>query len=246
MTKSADSAQRAQVQLSCFTCQNRDKDEWCALSLDDMSLLDKAKVTHTYEAGQVIYAQGDSCRGIYDVEGGTVAIRRTDSEGNSILVRLAHSGQTLGYRDYFGGREYTSSAEALRPTRVCHIASTAIRELLEHNPSLGLRFLERIAGDLETAEESLLQRSTLPIRTRLAHLLLTLKFRYGVAADDGTIQIKLPMQRQDMAALLGTRPETLARAFQSLRGDGVLLSSGRTVVIPDLDSLLDEIEPMGH
>ena len=113
-----------------------------------MSLLDKAKVTHTYESGQVIYAQGDSCRGIYDVEGGTVAIRRTDSEGNSILVRLAHSGQTLGYRDYFGGREYTSSAEALRPTRVCHIASTAIRELLEHNPSLGLRFLERIAGDL--------------------------------------------------------------------------------------------------
>jgi CRP/FNR family transcriptional regulator len=97
---------------------------------------------------------------------------------------------------------------------------------------------------LETAEESLLQRSTLPIRTRLAHLLLTLKFRYGVAQEDGTISIKLPMQRQDMAALLGTRPETLARAFQAMRNDGVLTSSGRTVIIPDLDGLLDEIEPM--
>jgi CRP/FNR family transcriptional regulator len=211
-----------------------------------MALLDKAKITHTYEPGQVVYSQGDPCKGIYDIESGTVAIRRTDRDGNSILVRLAHAGQTLGYRDYFGGSEYTSSAEALRPTRVCHVERNAIGELLEHNPALGLRFLERIAGDLETAEESLLQRSTLPIRTRLAHLLLTLKFRYGIAQDDGSISIKLPMQRQDMAALLGTRPETLARAFQAMRNDGVLYSSGRTVVIQDLDDLLDEIEPVAN
>ena len=245
MARTMDST-RAAHQLSCFTCQNRDKDEWCILSFEDMTLLDKAKVTQTFEPGQAIYVQGDPCKGIYDVESGTVAVRRTDREGNSILVRLAHAGQTLGYRDYFGGKEYTSGAEALRPTRVCHISSEAIRELLDHNPGLGLRFLERIAGDLETAEESLLQRSTLPIRTRLAHLLLTLKFRYGVAQADGSIAIKLPMQRQDMAALLGTRPETLARAFQAMRNDGVVNSSGRTVVIPDLDSLLDEIEPIAN
>jgi CRP/FNR family transcriptional regulator len=246
MAQATPPGQRAQPQLNCFTCQNRNKDEWCALSLEDMTLLDKAKITYTFEPGQTIYAQGDACRGIYDIESGTVAVRRTDADGNSILVRLAHAGQTLGYRDYFGGKEYTSSAEALRGTRVCHIASAAMRELLDHNPALGLRFLERIAADLDTAEESLLQRSTLPIRTRLAHLLLTLKFRYGVALEDGTIQIRLPMQRQDMAALLGTRPETLARAFQAMRNDGVLVSSGRTVTIPDLDGLLDEIEPIGN
>jgi CRP/FNR family transcriptional regulator len=242
MTKPNSPSHRANAQLSCFSCQNRDKDEWCKLSLDDLTLLDKAKITQEFQPGELIYAQGDTCRGIYDIEGGTVAVRRTDSDGNSILVRLAHSGQTLGYRDYFGGKDYNSSAEALRPTRICHIPAPAIRELLEHNPSVGLRFLERISLDLETAEESLLQRSTLPIRTRLAHLLLTLKFRYAEVAEDGTIVIKLPMQRQDMAALLGTRPETLARAFQALRQDGVLESSGRNVIIPDLDGLLDEIE----
>jgi len=180
---------RAAVLLSCFTCQNRDKDEWCALSLDDMTLLDKAKSTLEFQPGEVVHAQGGQCRGIYDIESGTVAIRRTDADGNSILVRLAHSGQTLGYRDYFGGSEYTSSAEALRPVRVCHIESGAIGELMQHDPALGLRFLERIASDLERAEGSLLQRPTLPIRTRLAHLLLTLKFRYGTVDEEGTIVI---------------------------------------------------------
>lgn len=244
MAKPLQPPRRVEIELNCFTCQNRDKGEWCTLNFDDLALLDQSKTTGIYEPGQIIFNQGDPCRGIYDIETGTVAIRRTDSEGNSILVRLAHAGQTLGYRDYFGGREYTSSAEALRKCTVCHIDSTALHELLEHNPSLGLRFLERIAEDLESVEESLLQRSTLPIRTRLAHLLLTLKFRYGDADNDGAIKIDLPMQRQDLAALLGTRPETLARAFKAMKMDGVLSSSGRMVTIPDLDSLLDEIEPM--
>ncbi len=244
MTKSLQPPRRAETELNCFTCQNREKGEWCSLNFEDLALLDKSKTTYTYETGQIIFNQGDPCRGIHDIETGTVAIRRTDGEGNSILVRLAHAGQTLGYRDYFGGKEYTSSAEALRKCTVCLIDSKALHDLLEHNPSLGLRFLERIAKDLESVEESLLQRSTLPIRTRLAHLLLTLKFRYGSADNDGAIKIDLPMQRQDLAALLGTRPETLARAFKAMKMDGVLSSSGRMVTIPDLDSLLDEIEPM--
>lgn len=246
MPKTFQPPHRAGEQLNCFTCQNRDKGEWCSLTMEDLALLDRAKSTFEYEPGQLIFAQGDPCRGIYDIESGTVAIRRTDADGNSILVRLAHSGQTLGYRDYFGGHDYTASAEALRTCRVCHIDSEAVRDLLAHNPSLGLRFLERIADDLETVEESLLQRSTLPIRTRLAHLLLTLKVRYGVGSDNGDIKIELPMQRQDLAALLGTRPETLARAFKSMRDDGVVVSSGRFVTIPDLDALLDEIEPMAN
>ena len=244
MTKTLQPPRRAETELNCFTCQNRDMREWCILSFEDLALLDKSKTTYTYEPGQIIFNQGDPCRGIHDIETGTIAIRRTNSEGNSTLVRLAHGGQTLGYRDYFGGKEYTSSAEALRKCTVCHIDSKALQDLLQHNPSLGLRFLERIADDLESVEESLLQRATLPIRTRLAHLLLTLKFRYGEADNDGTIKIDLPMQRQDLAALLATRPETLARAFKAMKVDGVLTSSGRTVTIPDLDNLLDEIEPM--
>ena len=82
------------------------------------------------------------------------------------------------------------------------------------------------------------------IHSGVAHLLLTLKFRYGEADNDGTIKIDLPMQRQELAALLATRPETLARAFKAMKTDGVLSSSGRIITIPDLDNLLDEIEPI--
>jgi CRP/FNR family transcriptional regulator len=212
------------------------------LDESDLELLNTAKVCQIYPAGQIIYHQGAPSRGIYCIESGTVAIRKTDAQGNSIMVRLAHSGQTLGYRDYFGGQGYTASAETLVPCTVCHIDSALVRKMLERNPSLGLQFLIHIAVDLENAEESILQQASLSVRTRLAHLLLTLKEHYAGVNDNGIIVMSLPMTRQDMAALLGTRPETIARTIHAMENDSVVSFSGRTVMIPNLDTLLDEIE----
>ncbi|MCH9047118.1 MAG: Crp/Fnr family transcriptional regulator [SAR324 cluster bacterium] len=232
--------------LSCFTCQSRSRSEWCVLSDEDLDLLDQAKVTKTYRPGQIIIAQGDPCRGIYCIESGTVALRKTDAEGNSALVRLAHAGQTFGYRTYFGRGEFTSSAEALEPCTICLIETPSLRRLLDHNPALGFKFLEHLAHDLANAEETILQNVSLPVRTRLAHLLLTLKDRYGSVDDAGTLVISLPMRRQDIADLLGTRAETIARTIRTLEQDQVANFSGRRVMIPDLDNLLDEIDPVDH
>jgi CRP/FNR family transcriptional regulator len=115
--------------------------------------------------------------------------------------------------------------------------------MLSHNPTLGLNFLTHLAEDLDSAEESILQNSSLSVRTRLVHLLLTLKDRFAGVTEDGTIELSLPLARQDLAALLGTRPETIARTIHALESDSVAMFSGRTVRIPDLDMLLNEIEP---
>jgi len=234
---------RISPSLSCFACQGRERNEWCALKDDDLELLNRSKITVNYRPGQDVYLQGNPCNGIYCIEDGTIAVRRMDVQGNSILIRLAHAGQTLGYRDFFGAQGHTASAEALTPARVCHVEGQALRNLLGHNPTLGLNFLAHLAEDLDHAEESILQNSALTVRTRLAHLLLTLKDRFADAHEDGTIVISLPLARQDLAALLGTRPETIARTIHALESDSVATFSGRTVRIPDLDLLLNEIEP---
>lgn len=231
--------------MSCFTCQSRKQAEWCVLCDDEIALLDQVKVPKTYRPGQIIFAQGDPCKAIYCVESGTIALRKMDADGNSVLVRLAHAGQTLGYRSYFGQKEYEASAEVLEPGTVCHIEASALRGLLEQNPSLGLRFLEHMAQDLAHAEETILHNVSLPVRIRLVHLLLTLKDRFGNVDGEGNIIISLPMRRRDIAALLGTRPETLARTIHALETDEIARFSGRQVMIPDLDNLLDEIEPLG-
>lgn len=230
-------------EVSCFTCQNRDKTEWCVLAEEDVRLLDDAKRIQTYPTGQTLFHQGENWEGLYCVESGTVALRLTDAQGNSILVRLAHAGETVGYRGFFGNGVYATSAEVIQPTTVCRVSGDSLRAALSHNPTLGLRFLTHLVKDLDQAEEALLHQSTLPVRVRVVHLLLSLKDRFGEVGDDGVLEIALPMARQDMAALLGARPETIARALHDLKADGVVQLEGRHALVPDLDLLLDEIEP---
>lgn len=227
----------------CFTCQWRDRSEWCVLDQADLSLLNSAKAVRTFQHGQNIYVQGDSADGVYCLEGGVVTLRRTDVNGNAMLVGMAHAGETIGYRDFFARGEYTATAQAVEPVRVCFLARETLDALLRRNPALGLRFLVRVSEDLNHTETMMLQNATLSVRTRMAHLLLSLKDRYGEVDDGGTLVIRLPLSRQDIASMLGTRPETISRAIHILEESEVAHFSGRQVHVPDLDVLLDEIEP---
>ena len=228
---------------NCFTCQWRQRSEWCVLARDDVQVLNEHKVTSTYGPGQFVFRQGEPCSGVYSIVSGAIAIRKTDPQGHAVLVRMRHGGETMGYRDFFAGEICTTSAEALEPSRVCFIDKRSVRALLDRNPALGLGFLQQMAGDLQEAEDALLMSASLTTRTRMAHLLLALKDRYATAQEDGTLTMRLPLSRQDIADMLGSRTETIARIIQAFEKDDVARFSGRNVVIPDLDLLLDEIEP---
>ena len=227
---------------NCFTCQTRERTEWCVLEDDELQRIDEAKKIHNIIPGEVLFHQGDSCSGIHCVESGLIGVRKIDAEGNSVLLGLAHPGDTLGYRYLLSNNDYQASAEALKPSTVCFIDQSAIRLLLGKNPSLGLRFLRRAAHDLSEAEDKFLQSVTLSVHARFAHLLLVLKDRYGSASDAEDISIDLPLSRQDMAALIGIRPETMSRTIKQFEKEGLAQFSGRRVHIPHLDKLMDALE----
>lgn len=227
---------------TCLTCQGRTRNEWCVLEGDDLGLLNQVKVCNAYQPGQTIFYQGNPCLGVYCVEEGTVAVRKTDASGRSVIVRMAHAGDTLGYRAFFAGEPYRASADALQASRVCFIDRAAVRRLLDRNPMVGYSFLKHMARDLEEAEEAKLHAAALPVRARLAHLLLMLRERFGQPLGTNGARIELPLSRQDIAAMIGTRPETVARAVRGFEDDGIANFQGREVLVPNLDGLLNELD----
>jgi CRP/FNR family transcriptional regulator len=208
----------------------------------ELRLLDSAKVCRAYRRGEIIFHEGDPCRGVYCVETGLVGIRKVDSEGNTALLeRMGFPGATLGYRPYLAGEPHRGSAEALENSVICFVDGVTVKRLLEHNPGLGLQFLERTARALGEAEEAYFQSLTLTARTRFAHLLVVLKERYGTTAEDGSLTLELPMARRDLAAMIGARPESMSRIIRKLNDDGIARFSGRTVEVPSVRRLIDEL-----
>jgi len=229
--------------VNCFTCQMRERAEWCVLSDAEIELLNKGRITKEYLPGEVIFHEGDPCRGVFCMETGMVGVRKSDADGNSVLLYLVTPGDTLGYRALLAGEDYRASAEALEPTRICVIDSATVRSLLEHNPALGLRYLKRVATSLGDAEEKILHNATLSVRARFAHLLMVLLDKYGQKNVQGPTEFELPLSRHDLASMIGTTPESMSRTIKKMESDGVAKFAGRSVHIPELESLIQEFEP---
>ena len=116
--------------------------------------------------------------------------------------------------------------------------------MVANSPELNLEFLKHISRDLGTAHDIILANTYQQVRTRLAHFLLSLKDRFGLEREHGEVVLELPMNRQDIADLLSTRPETIARTITALTKDGLVAFKGRKAVLLDLEALYQDSEAM--
>ncbi|MCB9558062.1 MAG: Crp/Fnr family transcriptional regulator [Deltaproteobacteria bacterium] len=229
---------------ACAQCDGFPRSEWSVLDAAGRALLQRSALCQAFDQGQTIFAQGDPCCGIHCVASGTVILRRRPVCGDALVLSIRHAGHTLGYRSFFARESHSSSAEAATPCQVCFVEQPAVDALINSQPALALAFLRRVASDLRSAEDARVV-SQRAVRCRLAALILSLRHEYGCVDDDGTLVVKLPICRRDLAASIAARPESVARALTQLVRDGVLEVDRRTLRITDLDALFDELSASG-
>jgi len=233
--------------VPCLGARIRAFTEWEALTADEIELFNRRVVCRDYKAGQIIFLQGDACKGLYFIESGLVAVRKIDDEGQSAIVRLSYQGDTLGYRPMLAEENHRATAEVIKEARICFVDAPTMQGLLRNNPMLGMRFLEHTAQALGEAEERLFQIAALSVRTRIIHFLVLLCDQYGTTTSDGTLFVELPMTQRDLAEMIGARPESVSRALRNIQNDGLMNLSGRTVRVDRLDRLIEELHnPVSH
>lgn len=237
-----DGACQRHGQNACRACHGLHHDEWGVLDERLRSRLNSARVPQRYRAGDVVFSEGEPCQGVHCVDRGLLALRKRDPSGRAVIVRLVPPGRTIGQRSFFGGEPRMATAIALVDSELCHVDASTVSSLLDESPALARRFLAQGARELREAEDAIVRTAHLPVRSRLAALLVELKDVLGSADEEGCISLHLPLTREQLAELLGARRETVARAMRALSDDDVASFQGRAVTIGDLDVLLDEVE----
>jgi CRP/FNR family transcriptional regulator len=226
---------------ACELCHLGERSVWHGLDSRARNLLAGKLTRREYGSGEVVIAQGEANDGVYCISSGTVAMRRLDGAGNSVLLCFGYPGDVIGYQAFLAGRPHQNSAEALGPTVTCRIGRATLTALLEAIPALGLRFLKRSIGEAEQAYDAIFRQSVLSNRHRLVHLLLAMVRRVGRSDGHDSREFELPVSRRDLASMIGARHETVSRIMSRLESDGVAYFSGRCVSIPSLDRLAAEL-----
>jgi CRP/FNR family transcriptional regulator len=190
-------------------------------------------MSRSFQRGEFIHRAGEHSSQLSIVHKGRVKIYRLSESGKEQVVRILTPGDFSGELAIFSDYCHETYAQALEPVDICFVRSSDLQALLLRHPSISLHVLTELARRLAKSEQQSTSIATEPVETRIALHLAHL------VEQQGTMSIKLPVSRKDLASFLGTTPESVSRRLADFEEAGwIRQRSPRRIDILDLDALL--------
>jgi CRP-like cAMP-binding protein len=223
---------------NCSLCHVNRKCIFKDLDSTDLEEIKKNATSHTYKKNQVIFLQGNEPHGLYCVSGGKVKIVITDIDGKEVILRLNTESDIMGHVALFSGELYRASAIALEDSDITFYKKDFIFRMSKIHSSIGLNILTQLSQSMGATEQSNANLVHKNVRERLAGLLLSLKVSYGRKEND-SIRLNIILTREEMATMIGTTCETLARLITEFRNEGIIKQEGKMIIILDEKKLVE-------
>lgn len=174
---------------------------------------------------EFIFMEGDPYVGLYLVLSGRVKVFKTNPEGKEQIIHLVGPREPFADVPLFTGGPYPVTAQALEDARLLFIPRQAFLDLLHGNPEICLRMLGAFAKRLRQLVNLVESLSLKEVTTRLARYLA------DEARNASHSTFHLPISKANLAAFLGTIPETLSRSLRDLEDNGIISVQGKQIVI---------------
>ena len=163
-----------------------------------------------YRKGEIVAASGHPLDHLIVVAHGRLNLVYSTASGREQTVRSLGPGEFLGEMALFYDAVLEGDVIAAEDSAVCVLPRKAVKEVLNH-PAALLRLVEEMARRLSQAEQLIADIGLKEVGQRLAAELVRL-----AQASPGNLSITVPMPWSQLAARLGTTPETLSRRLGSL------------------------------
>ena len=200
----------------------------------DLASLSLDRKVHLIRKKQDIYLEGDESTRLYFVQSGRVKTVKTNAGGKELLVGLHGPGEFFGYLPLLQHTPHGDSAIAVDESELLYIPKADFTELLLRNPEVGQQFVRLLAGQVSGQAELLLAMAYSSIRRRVADTLVQLhEQQVGTEAAAAGIQLT----RDDMAAMVGTAPESLSRTLNEFKHDGLIALTPNTIRVLEPEKL---------
>jgi CRP-like cAMP-binding protein len=174
-------------------------------------------------ANHEIYAEGEQAGDVYVVLEGWAVLYQILEDGRRQILDFALPGAVLGFAGA-AEAEMRHSAEALTDLKVAVLPRGRLGELFVREPRLAMRFVEAMAGVLESAYESLTDAGRRTAREAVAHFLLRLARRYQACPGrPAGAAVDLPLTLEHIGDALGLTAVHVCRTLRGLREDGIVV-----------------------
>ena len=197
----------------------------------------------SYKKGDLLCSEGEKSDTLFIINEGGVKISKLTKDGKEQIVHIFTSGDFFGELSLFSNNEtYNFDVYAISDLKICTLTKQNMNEILMSNPEISLKLLQVITKRLTQTENLAQNLATNDAEIRIAYMLLEFAEKYGVPTDQG-LQVKLPINREEMANYVGVTRETISRKlsiFEEL--DIISLKGNKILIIKRLDMLKSYVE----
>ena len=184
-----------------------------------------------YAKGKIIFQQGDEADHFYVVLSGWVKLYRQMPSGEEAILHIFTTGETFAEAAMFNGHRYPATAEVVADARLLAINCNLFSAVLEKSPQTAIHMLTSVSGHLKHLVREIEQIKGRNSLQRVAYFL----FRLCPKNTISTV-VRLPYEKNLIAARLNIKPESLSRVFNKLRGYGVNCVKNQ-IIISDTQAL---------
>lgn len=217
-------------------------DRWTPLSESQRKLLaDNVRIV-SFKKNDIIYRDGEPPREVMCLIAGKVKVYKDGVNGRSQIIRAIKAVDFFGYRAFFAGEEYKTSAMAIDNCVVAFLPIQLVIKFVHENNAVSMFFIRHLAKLLGTADERTVSLTQKHIRGRLAETLLFLKDSYGVEEDGYTLSIYL--SREDIASMSNMTTSNAIRTLSAFAVENMIAIDGRKIRIMQ-DEELRKVSKLG-
>lgn len=196
------------------------------------------------DRGEFLCHQGEASDRFFVLFSGELRVQASSAEGRELVFTSLKPGAPIGEVSIFDGIARTAGIRAIRASRVLAIGRDSLLELLNQHPSLGVGIARHLAANVRRLSGVVEGASFLPLRARLAQLLLTLAVepaRGRRETSDGPARWEVRATQQELADRLGSSRESVNKALAAFDDSEVVSVRRGRVEIVDRVALADEV-----
>jgi len=203
---------------------------------EDVARVAEVAVPRRFEAGEVVFREGDQSGTCYVVRSGQARAVRDHSDGRTITLATFGPGDIFGELALFDDERRSATVEALGRTELIAILGGDMRRLLGQHPQIAVKLLVALGRRLRETNARLARQSFQTVQSRVATVLAELVASARAQGDaDGDVLITAT--QTDLAQLAGSSRESASRFLAVLERAGVITQGRGKLIVHDPSAL---------
>jgi CRP/FNR family transcriptional regulator len=207
-----------------------------ALGEDELAHVAQVAVPRRFEAGEVVFREGDESNTCYVVRSGQARAIREHSDGRSITLANFGPGDIFGELAMFDNERRSATVEAVETTEAIAILGGDMRRLLRQHAEIAIKLLTALGRRLRETNERLARQSFQTVQSRVASVLLQF-VAAAQAGGSGDGDVLITSTQADLAQLAGSSRESASRFLAVLERAGVITQGRGKLTVHDPNAL---------